>query len=373
MTATDNTAGGNLPAITQVFASGRERGLHLGLQLWAAVRGVPVNHAAWGEATPGVPLTVQHWLQWLSAGKPLTAALIARCYDRAELYWDDRVTRFLPNFGVQGKAGITIRHLLTHTAGIRNLDIGWPDCDWHETLERLCAGPLDDGAVPGQTAGYHVASSWFILGAIVERICGQSFETQMQSDLCEPCRLPETRFSPSSREQLELAERLAPLWERTKQGLQQLDWHLPPRVERPSPGSSARGPIRNLGLFYENLRRSLLGDGSGCWQASTIAEMTTRQRVGEFDQTLGHIIDFGLGMIIDSNEYGADTAPYGYGHFCSSQTFGHGGAQSSQGYCDPLHELSVAYVFNGRCGEAQHSRRCRALNDAIYRDLGIAE
>ena len=99
--------------------------------------------------------------------------------------------------------------------------------------------------------------------------------------------------------------------------------------------------------------------------------MTARHRVGEFDLTLAHIVDFGLGVIVDSNRYGLETVPYGYGKYCSPRTFGHGGAQSSQGWCDPEVGLVVAYFFNGRPGEAQHNRRSRKLNEAIYADLGL--
>ena len=104
----------------------------------------------------------------------------------------------------------------------------------------------------------------------------------------------------------------------------------------------------------------------------TSAALTEPQRVGKFDQTLGHLVDFGLGFLLDSNQYGPDTVPYGYGRYCSPRTFGHGGSQCSQGYCDPEHGLVVAYIYNGRPGEGQHQRRVRALNDAIYRDLKIA-
>lgn len=36
--------------------------------------------------------------------------------------------------------------------------------------------------------------------------------------------------------------------------------------------------------------------------------MTARHRVGKFDQTLQHIVDFGLGVVCNSNKYGADTS-----------------------------------------------------------------
>jgi CubicO group peptidase (beta-lactamase class C family) len=168
---------------------------------------------------------------------------------------------------------------------------------------------------------------------------------------------------------------VAPLFERTGGTLQMLDWHLPPRAKRVSPGSSLRGPIRDLGRFYEALRLCLLPPcpgGEKRWIAeTTLVEMTSRQRVGRYDDTLGHVVDFGLGFLIDSKQYGVETVPYGYGRFASDSTFGHGGSQSSQGYCDPVHELAIAWLFNGRPGEGQHQRRTRAFNDALYRDLEL--
>jgi CubicO group peptidase (beta-lactamase class C family) len=128
-----------------------------------------------------------------------------------------------------------------------------------------------------------------------------------------------------------------------------------------------RGPIRDLALFYEDLRQppgKLLAP-------TTVAALAARHRVGDDDLTLGHVVDFGLGFIIDSNRYGADTVPYGYGRYASRRTFGHGGAQCTQGFCDPENELVVAYAFYGRPCEGQHQRRVRALNEAIYRDLGL--
>ncbi|MGV2337113.1 MAG UNVERIFIED_CONTAM: hypothetical protein LVR18_24495 [Planctomycetaceae bacterium] len=52
--------------------------------------------------------------------------------------------------------------------------------------------------------------------------------------------------------------------------------------------------------------------------------MTARHRVGAFDQTLQHIVDFGLGVICNSNVWGVDTVPYGFGRWSSSGAFGHG-------------------------------------------------
>jgi CubicO group peptidase (beta-lactamase class C family) len=119
------------------------------------------------------------------------------------------------------------------------------------------------------------------------------------------------------------------------------------------------------------LRQGRLPDGTRLTSADTVSLMVSRHRTGQFDLTLQHIIDFGLGVIINSNQYGADTVPYGFGKYCSPNTFGHGGSQCSIGFCDPERELVVAWAANGFCGEGQHQRRNRAINEAIYRDLSI--
>lgn len=355
----------------QVFQSGVERGLHFGVQLHVIYRGDVVADLAWGDSLPGQPLSTDHWLPWLSAGKPITAVAVAQLVEEGVLTWDTPVSQIISEFGVSGKSGITLRHLLTHTAGLRQVDYGWPDSSWEESIRRICAAPVDADAMPGQTAGYHVASTWFLLGEILQRCDQQPIEQILNKRVFGPCGMPESRIAMAPQEIAQLGSRLAPLYERTPSGLQQLDWHQAPRVSRPSPGSSLRGPIRDLARFYEMLRQQGQGQNGRVLQPATVAEMTRRQRVGQFDLTFQHRVDFGLGFVIDSNAYGASTVPYGYGKYASPQTFGHGGAQSSQGFYDPQQDLIVAYIFNGRPGEPQHNRRCRQLNEAIYEDLGL--
>jgi CubicO group peptidase (beta-lactamase class C family) len=147
------------------------------------------------------------------------------------------------------------------------------------------------------------------------------------------------------------------------------------------PPSGTRGPIRELGCFYE----MLLGGGQpapGCDPGTSrksvhilsprsIEEMTTPQRVGVYDKTFRHVIDWGLGFILQSNRHGADTVPYGFGPHASERTFGHSGSRSSIGYADPQHGLVVACLFNGATDEARHDARMREVNTLIYEELGL--
>jgi len=63
--------------------------------------------------------------------------------------------------------------------------------------------------------------------------------------------------------------------------------------------------------------------------------------------------------------------PYSFGSYCSEETFGHNGNQSSAAYVDPEHDLVVCFVFNGMPGEYEHNKRLKAMNDAIYTDLDL--
>lgn len=352
------------PETLGVFEQGRERGLHRGMQLCVLRAGEVQADVALGEAADGVPMRTEHRLSWLSAGKPLTVAAWARFWQRGQVGLDDPVAKLMPEFGTRGKDGITWRHVLTHTACLRNAEHGWPDVSWDETIQRLCAASLDDGGVVGRTPGYHTASSWFLLGEALQQWSGEPYTTVMQHEVFQPLGMTATvtAVTEATSDAIDV-----PLYERVQGELRDLGWHQPPRLTHPSPGSSLRGPIRELASFYEALRQN---DG-GWLTPQTVTALTARHRVGELDLTLGHVVDFGLGFIIDSNRYGVDTVPYGYGRYCSPRTFGHGGAQCSQGYCDPEAGLVVAYAFNGRPGEGQHQRRARALNEAIYCDLGL--
>jgi CubicO group peptidase (beta-lactamase class C family) len=91
------------------------------------------------------------------------------------------------------------------------------------------------------------------------------------------------------------------------------------------------------------------------------------------DQTFQHILDWGLGFIINSNRYGVETVPYGFGRHSSPRTFGHGGYQSSAAFADPERRLAVAIAFNGMPGEQTHNRRIRDTLTSLYEDLGLTD
>lgn len=365
-----------LPKTSGIIELGRQKGLHAGLQIYVSLRKDVLVDTGVGETdTAGradsQPVTSETLLLWLSAGKPLTSAAILSLIEKDLTTLDATISSVVPEFGVSGKEKISIRHLLTHTGGFPLAETGWPHASWEESVARICAAPLETGWVIGQTAGYHPSSSWFILGEFIARLTGRAFSRFLREEICEPLGMLATwnGMPPEIRRQLE--PRISVMTQRVRGEQEPLPWHDSVHCQAASPGVNTRGPIRELGRFYEALLSGLDGEENPVLSPDSITLLTGRQREGEFDRTLQHPVDFGLGVIVDSNRYGPETVPYGYGRFCSKDTFGHGGSQSSIGFADPRHGLVVAWAATSRAGEGQHQKRNREINSAIYEDLGL--
>src|SRR5690349_13753330 len=101
-----------MPHPTSILVDGIENGLHLGAQLFIAQRGATKIDFSCGQARPSTPMRTDSIVQWLSCGKPLTAICLAQLYEAGELLLEDRVTRFIPEFGTNGKEAVTLWHLL---------------------------------------------------------------------------------------------------------------------------------------------------------------------------------------------------------------------------------------------------------------------
>ena len=358
----------SLPATAALLARGRDAGTHLGGQIYVSIGGRAVADAGFGEARPGEPMTRDHLLPWMSAGKPVTAVAIARYWERGRLGLDDPVARHVPEFAAHGKEAITIRHLLTHTGGIRKLDIGWPRKTWDEIVAGICAGKPEPRWVPGRRAGYHRASSWFLLGEILRRLSGQAFDRLVRDEIFVPAGLGESWIGMPAERLRAYGPRIAPLYGTEGDELREIGWNDEARLTRPNPGASARGPIRELGRFYERL----LGGGAPWISPPTVEALTTRHRVGLEDRTFRQMLDWGLGFIPNSAYHGHPRVAYGYGPHASIRVFGHSGYRSSVAFADPEHDLAVALALNGLAAEEVHGERIHALTAAVYEDLGLA-
>jgi CubicO group peptidase (beta-lactamase class C family) len=405
---------------------GMDAGLHIGAQLYVSLRGELIADEAIGLARHGVPMRHDTLMLWLSAGKPISAVAVAQVWERGLLDLDDPVAKHIPEFAANGKEVVTIRHILTHTGGFRALLGHWEGKSWDEVIAALANSRLEPRWVPGETAGYHPITSWYLLGELVRRLDGRPFDRYVREMIFEPIGMRDSWIGMPVEQFRAYGDRIG-LMHEIKDGVTPAANYALDREDLASqtrPPTNARGPIRELGMFYEMmlnrgdlpplprysvgegrgegargierrstaltsdtlapqlhshphpnpLPRSTAGEGTRApilW-AQTVEAITARHRVGMYDKTFKHVIDWGLGFVLQSNQYGVDTVPYGYGPHASPRTFGHSGSRSSIGYADPEHGLAVAVLFNGAPDEARHDARMREVNAAIYEDLGLA-
>jgi len=357
------------PGIAGILEAGLKTRHYLGGQIYVSIAGEEVLDIAFGESRPGQELRRDHLMLWLSSTKPVTAVAIAQQYQRGKLDWNDPVAKFIPEFAQKGKEQITIRHLLTHTAGFRTADRLPDELPWEQMVEEICVAPLEPGWVPGGKAGYQIASSWYILGEIVSRLTGKAYPDYVRANVFLPLGMVDSWIGMPSEEFRRYGERIAPMYATDIGQPREVPlWNTQGGCAICRPASNGRGTASDLGRLYQALLRRqpelMLKD-------ATVGEITSRQRVGMFDQTFHHVIDWGLGFIINSNRYGPESVPYGYGRLASDETFGHSGAQSSCAFADPRHRLVVVWILNGMPGERPHQRRARDLNTALYQDLQL--
>jgi CubicO group peptidase (beta-lactamase class C family) len=297
-----------------------------------------------------------------------------RFVEAGRLRLDRPVADVIPEFAAKGKAQVTLRDILIHVAGLKPITSGWPHRSWAEIVAKICEAPLKSNRGAESRAGYDPARSWFILGEMLQRIDGRPIERLIREEILEPIGMRDSWMAVPPHLYRAYGNRIGITYTMKDGELIPTTGHQPEVCSVPSPGGSMRGPARELGLCYELLLRDgRTSSGKKILNPQTVAEMTRRHREGLYDMTFQHRIDYGLGLIINSNRYGAETVPYGFGRHASETAFGHGGAQSSIGFADPEHELVVVAVANSCPGEELHNEQFRELNTAIYEDLGLAK
>jgi CubicO group peptidase (beta-lactamase class C family) len=361
--------GPDLTPVVALLEAGREAGWHDGAQCYVSMRGEPLLDVAVGQSVPGRDLRTDDVMLWYSSGKPFTTVAVLQLWEQGRLGLDDRVAEYVDGWG-GGKETATIRHLLTHTGGFPmfGADPFDRDVTFAEAVAAVAAAPA--AWVPGTAAGYHPASSWRILGAIVERVDGRPIRQYLHDEVVTRLGLADTSLGIPLEEQERLGDRIVRVaW--TGHTMPKVDpdgtlqmvpyridrvhnepWHIA-KVE---PGGGMRGPARALGRFYE----SLLGYGPALLDPRTVEVMTAVHRYGLKDIVLGIDRPWGLGVQV---EFTGGT---------TRRVFGHGGMASSRGLADRECGLVVAVVANGLAGFVAAEQRVLEVTDAVYSALGDA-
>lgn len=282
---------------------------------------------------------------WFSAGKPITAVGVLRILESNPPLESQPLGATLPELAGSFAGNLTLAAILSHQTGLRIPETRLRGSD-PEIFEFFrSTSPQDFNLSAGQAA-YDPAGGWWLLGQWITRRTGVPWKDFLAKELLQPAGLTQLGFGTPA---VPMRERRAGKWVEGESGA--------------GPGAGLVGSATHLALFYQKLLQGQL------LHASSMKKMLAPVRRDQLDTTFGHKIDFGLGVILNSNRHGATTVPYGFGTQAGERAFGHGGARSSMGFADPDHDFTAAIFLNGRVPESEHQPRMRTLLDLLRSEL----
>ncbi len=135
-------------------------------------------------------------IYWIaSITKPIVGIAVMQLVEEGKLLVEDPVVRYLPEFGVNGKEGVTVWHLLTHTSGMA--DDYWHDPTVQPSVQADLEGALQTHLrfPPGSHFEY-CNVSYRILGEILHRLSGMSYQQYLWERVFGPAGMVDTSFQP---------------------------------------------------------------------------------------------------------------------------------------------------------------------------------
>jgi uncharacterized protein YbbC (DUF1343 family)/CubicO group peptidase (beta-lactamase class C family) len=255
-----------------------------------------------------------------------TTTAVMQLVERGKVRLNDPVAKYLPEFAANGKEDVTVRQLLTHYSGLEpDLDLKTP---WQgkETAYRMAFAETPQEP-PG--SGFTYSDVNFItLGALVERVSGETLEQYTVRHIFVPLKMLHTRFLPPA------------AW-KTKIAPTQYDENnvmLRGVVHDPT-ARRMGGVAGHAGLFstaddLAKFAQALLNGGGGILSAFSVEKMTRPEQPPEASVLRG------FGWDIDSpfSSNRGDLLPVG--------SFGHTGFTGTSLWIDPTTKTYIILLTN---------------------------
>lgn len=169
------TCDGRFEPVRELFAAKLESGEDLGASLAVNIDGEVVVDlwGGWTDEARTVPWATNTITNIFSTTKAMTSLAALVLIDCGELDLDAAVAKYWPEFAANGKAGITVRRLLSHTSGVSGWErpITLEDVyDWEKSTALLAAqAPWWE---PGTASGYHMLNYGHLIGEVIRRVTG---------------------------------------------------------------------------------------------------------------------------------------------------------------------------------------------------------
>ena len=352
-----------------------EVGLHHGAQLAVYIDGELVVDFAGGTTGPeGGQTTAETRHLLFSCTKPYAGVGLHQLIEAGAADYDDPVVDHWPAFAEAGsrKAEITIRHVLSHTAGIPYGEFDqavdqWGD--WDAVVAAMEA--IEPVFEPGEQPAYHTFNYGWLVGELIRRISGQPVEEYVDEHVFDPLGLDDTSIGIRGDADPEAVARLSgfEVFDRCRDPGEGLDnpasdaaaLFNQPGVQRAViPAANGIGTARDMARFYACIANGGALDGTRLLDAATVQEATRTHAETDSDGTLSRPARYGLGF------WTGGLANDMFGSVSRERMFGHAGLGSIFAWGDPELDVGFAYVTNGIREESyEHAARVSGLSDSV--------
>lgn len=291
-----------------------------------------------------------------SASKAITAMVVHLLDERRLLHLDDPVAEYIPEFGANGKQWITLKHVLTHRAGIpsvpqKNVDISLLS-DWPRMVQLLCeTKPV---AAPGRRLAYHALTGGFVIGEVVRRVTGKDIRTVLEEEILKPLGFKHLSYG-VAKDEIPLVARNAftgpPAFPPASWLIKRALGVGPAEATALSnderflttiiPSGNIISTANEASRFFQMLLNGGSLDGVEIFEPRTVRRAMADQTYLEYDLTLMLPVRYGMGFMLGGERYSI----YGPG---TPRAFGHVGFTNVVVYADPERDISACLMTSGK-------------------------
>ena len=363
--------------VREAFADNFAQGSEVGASVAVTVDGTPVVDLWAGQAVQGgAPWQRDTIVNVYSTTKTMAATCVLMCADRGLLDLDAPVARYWPEFAQNGKEGVLVRHVMSHSAGLPGFAPALESVeelyDWDGVVRNLAA--QKPWWTPGDGSGYHAITQGYLQGELVRRVTGKSIGRFFREEVAGPLGAdfhiglpaehdarvgelvppPSGLDAPGGGDPDSIAARTMRSCRITGEEPRTTAWR---RAEIPAGGGI--GNARSVARVHSALACGGAVDGVRLLSEATVKRILEEQCSGT-DKVLNVPMRFGMGFGLIDPRFPLSPNP---------NAFFWGGWGGSLAIIDLDARMSVAYVMNKMAVEVMGDLRGAMIAMAAYQSL----
>lgn len=307
-----------------------------------------------GPESPSTPYTSDVFNLLFSFSKVLSATVVVMAHQDGLLEYDKPLSTYIPEFKGGGKDAITLRHALTHSAGLTTtpLEPVLSEDQWNKAIADLCAVEVE--WEPGSKTAYHAISGLLLAAEAVRRVS----DRKPWADICR-----DRLFAPLGADGLTFG--LPPEGSRVALTPPPKSYPCPIDTEHvPFVGHPSGGAFGRVGDMLKFLRLHL---NRGVWNGKVLVQPNAFEEMHRVQYAEPIAAAKAAGKP-PNHEYWAlgfltrgDTQEgwFGFGNVASEQAYGHAGIDTVIGIADPTRDVAMVFITTASPGEASTTMRLR--------------